>query len=390
VLPGADVLAAEDWADLRGQKVGVITNPTGVTGTLTSIVDQMHDSGSIDVVAVFGPEHGFRGTGQAGDGEGDHVDPRTGIMVYDAYGASAAKFTELYRKSGVETVVFDIQDVGARFYTYIWLMYEAMAGAVGSDIRFVVLDRPNPIGGDVRGPMLREGFQSGVGKQPILQQHGMTVGELARFFDAELLPDTAGGRLGRLDVVRVRGWRRSMRYADTGLPWILPSPNMPTPDTALLYPGTCLFEATNLSEGRGTTRPFELIGAPYADYRWAHELDRLGLPGVRFREAYFAPTFSKYAGEVCAGVQVHIVDPRRVEAIAVATHMIVTAKRLYDAFDWRAGDTPHGRWIDLLTGSDRFRTMVDGGATAEEIIAAWRDEQAEFDRRRRPYLLYRG
>lgn len=390
VLPGADVMAAENWADLAGQKVGVITNPTGITTALTSIVDQMHASGSVDVVAVFGPEHGFRGTGQAGDGEGDHVDPRTGIMVYDAYGADATKFRELYRKSGVETVVFDIQDVGARFYTYIWTMYEAMAGAVGSNIRFVVFDRPNPVGGHVRGPMLVDGFQSGVGKQPILQQHGMTVGELARFFNGELLPEQADGQVGQLDVVQVRGWRRSMLFADTGLPWTLPSPNMPTADTALLYPGTCLFEATNLSEGRGTTRPFELIGAPYLDHRWAHALEELDLPGVRFREAYFVPTFSKHAGEVCAGVQVHIVDPQRVEAIKVATHMIVTAATLYDEFDWRAGDDPHGRWIDLLTGSDRFRTMLAAGASAEDIVAAWHDEQAAFDRQRRPYLLYRG
>ncbi|MQA98385.1 MAG: DUF1343 domain-containing protein [Streptosporangiales bacterium] len=387
VRTGAEVLAASGWSDLAGQKVGVVTNPTGVTGELTSIVDEMHGSGTVDVVAVFGPEHGFRGTGQAGDGEGDHRDPRTGIMVYDAHGADARKFATLYDTSGVQTVVFDIQDVGARFYTYIWTMYEAMAGAVGKDITFVVLDRPNPIGGHARGPMLREGFTSGVGKQPIIQQHGMTVGEMARYFDAELLPAKAGGRVAELRVVRTQGWRRHMRYADTGLPWTLPSPNMPTPDTALLYPGTCLFEATNLSEGRGTTRPFELIGVPYADHRWAHALEELDLPGVAFREAYFVPTFSKHVGKTCAGVQVHITDPRRVEAITVATHMIVEARRLYDGFDWR-GDG--GRWIDLLTGSDRFRTMLAADAGAKEIVAAWKRELADFDRARRPYLLYEG
>ena len=386
VRTGAEILAASGWDDLTGQKVGIVTNPTGITGELTSIVDEMHASGSVDVVAVFGPEHGFRGTGQAGDGEGDHVDPRTGIMVYDAHGADAAKFAELYQRSGVETVVFDIQDVGARFYTYIWTMYEAMAGAVPSDLRFVVLDRPNPVGGHARGPMLRPGFESGVGKQQIIQQHGMTVGELARFFDAELLPDGAGGRLGDLHVVRTDGWRRDMRFADTDLPWTLPSPNMPTPDTALLYSGTCLFEATNLSEGRGSTRPFELIGAPYLDFHWAEALNEIDIPGVQFREAYFVPTFSKHAGEVCAGVQVHITDPHEVEAITTATHMIVEARRLYDGFDWR-GDG--GRWIDLLTGSDRFRTMLEADASATEIVAAWREELAEFDRRRRPYLLYK-
>jgi uncharacterized protein YbbC (DUF1343 family) len=346
----------------------------------------MHASGDVDVAAVFGPEHGFRGTGQAGDGEGDHVDPRTGIMVYDVFGATATKFTELYQRSGVETVVFDIQDVGARFYTYIWTMYEAMAGAVPADLRFIVLDRPNPVGGDARGPMLRPGFESGVGKKQIIQQHGMTVGELARFFDAEILPDDAGGRLSDLHVVRADGWRRRMRFADTGLPWTLPSPNMPTPDTALLYSGTCLFEATNLSEGRGSTRPFELIGAPYLDFRWAEALREIDIPGVAFREAYFVPTFSKHVGAVCAGVQVHITNPHAVEAITAATHMIVEARRLYEGFDWR-GDG--GRWIDLLTGSDRFRTMLEADASAEEIVAAWQTELAEFDERRGPYLLYR-
>ncbi len=385
VRTGADILAASGWAELADQKVGVVTNPTGITGGLASIVDEMHASGAVNVVGVFGPEHGFRGTGQAGDGEGDHVDPRTGIMVYDAFGANAAKFTELYERSGVETVVFDIQDAGARFYTYIWTMYEAMAGAVPSDLRFVVLDRPNPVGGEARGPLLRPEFASGVGKKPIVQQHGMTVGELAGFFNGVFLPDATGGHLSDVDVLRVEGWTGGMRYADTGLPWTLPSPNMPTPDTALLYGGTCLFEATNLSEGRGTTRPFELIGAPYIDFHWAEALRAIDIPGVAFREAYFVPTFSKHVGTICAGVQVHITEPYEVEAITAATHMIVEARRLYDGFDWR-GDG--GRWIDLLTGSDRFRTMLEAEATADQIIRAWKSELAMFNQQRRPYLLY--
>lgn len=390
VRTGAQALAADGWSDLDGRKVGVITNPTGVTGDLRNIVDDMH-AAKVDVAAVFGPEHGFRGTGQAGDGEGDHVDPRTGIQVYDAYGASAAKFKSLYKKSEVDTVVFDIQDVGARFYTYIWTLYQAMAGAVGTDIRFIVLDRPNPVGGHVRGPLLKKGFTSGVGLKPIVQQHGMTVGELARYFDAEILPEDDGGRVHELHVVKVSGWTRDMLFADTGLPWIMPSPNMPTPDTALLYPGTGLFEAVNLSEGRGTTRPFELLGAPYANYKWAEALQDLDLPGVDFREAYFVPTFSKHVDENCAGVQVHITEPRRVEAITVATHLIVEAKRLYKKeFGWREGDDPHGRWIDLLTGSDRFRKQVDDGASAEEITASWKSEVDKFDRRRKKYLLYSG
>ena len=391
VRPGADVAEAEDWRVLRGRRVGVITNPTGVVqSTLGSIVDAMVASGRVEVKAVFGPEHGFRGTAQAGSSEDTYLDERTGVTVYDAYGATAAKFEQLYAESGVDTVVFDIQDVGARFYTYIWTMYAAMTAAARAGLAFVVLDRPNPIGGRARGPVLREGFTSGVGQDEIAQAHGMTAGEIARFFDGEFLPTVAGRRITDLRVVRMRGWRADMLYADTGLPWILPSPNMPSPTTALLYPGTCLFEATNLSEGRGTTLPFELIGAPYVDHRWSEDLTRRRLTGVRFREAYFTPTFSKNANLVCGGVQVHVTDAERVDAITVATHMLVSLRDLYDAFDWRlvGGASDQGRWMDLLTGSDRFRTQFEAGASAPAIVAGWRQELAAFDRVRQPYLLY--
>ena len=385
VTTGAERLERSGWAVLRGQRVGVVTNPTGILDDLTHVVDRMVGSGDVNVVAVFGPEHGFRGTAQAGDSEGNHVDPRTGVMVYDAYGATATKLAGFYRAANVETVVFDIQDVGARFYTYIWTMYEAMKAAVATGARFVVLDRPNPVGGSARGPMLLSAFTSGVGKKEIVQQHGMTVGELARFFDGEFLQAEVGARLSELTVLEVSGWRREQTFVDTGLTWVLPSPNMPTPDTALLYPGTCLFEATNLSEGRGTTRPFEIIGAPYIDYKWAEALASKKIPGVDFREAYFTPTFSKNVGKVCGGVEVHITDPAKVEAITAATHMMVEANRLYAEFDWR-GDA--GRWIDLLTGSTRFRDMLMAGAPAAEIVGAWREELSEWNRRRHEYLLY--
>jgi uncharacterized protein YbbC (DUF1343 family) len=389
-MTGAEVLAADDWRALSGQKVGVISNPTGILPDLSHIVDAMHASGKVNVVAVFGPEHGFRGSAQAGGSEQDHIDPRTGIMVYDAYGANATKLASLYTKSGVETVVFDIQDVGARFYTYIWTMYEAMIAAARTGAKFVVLDRPNPVGGYARGPMLKPGYTSGVGKEEIIQQHGMTVGELARLFNAEYLPlDANGARVEELEVIQVKNWKRDQLYDDTGLTWVMPSPNMPTPDTALLYPGTCLFEATNMSEGRGTTRPFELIGAPYVDYRWAEALQAKNLPGVDFREAYFTPFISKNANVLCGGVQVQITDPHKVEAITAATHMIVEARRLYPGFAWRT-ENPPGRWIDLLTGSDRFRTMLTAGASAEEIVAAWQPETEAWTARRAKYLLYKG
>ncbi|MFI5690391.1 exo-beta-N-acetylmuramidase NamZ domain-containing protein [Kribbella sp. NPDC051586] len=390
VMTGAEVLAKDGWRALAGQKVGVISNPTGILPDFQHIVDTMHASGKVNIAAVFGPEHGFRGSAQAGGSEGDHIDPRTGIMVYDAYGANADKLAGLYTKAGVETVVFDIQDVGARFYTYIWTMFEAMLAAVRTGAKFVVLDRPNPVGGYARGPMLKPGYTSGVGKKEIVQQHGMTVGELARMFNAEYLPlEPNGGRLKELQVIQASNWKRDQLYDDTGLTWVMPSPNMPTPDTALVYPGLCLFEATNMSEGRGTTRPFELIGAPYVDYKWAEALQTKNIPGVAFREAYFTPTISKNANVLCGGVQVQITDPHRIEAITAATHMIVEARKLYPEFTWRE-ETPPGRWIDLLTGSDRFRTMLLADATAEEIVAAWKSETDAWTARRAKYLLYKG
>jgi uncharacterized protein YbbC (DUF1343 family) len=393
VTPGADRAHATGWDTLRGQKVGIITNPTGIlTHSLRSIVDEMHEAGTVDIVGVFGPEHGFRGTAQAGGSEGTFVDDRTGLTVYDAYGANAAKMTQLFQAAGVETVVFDIQDVGARFYTYIWTMYTAMWAAVATGARFVVLDRPNPIGGTARGPMMTAPYTSGVGAEEIVQAHGMTVGELARFFNGELLEADAGGRVEQLDVVEVSGWRRDVPYAATGLPFVMPSPNMPTPDTALVYPGTGMFEGTNLSEGRGTTRPFELVGAPYADYRWAERLQDAGLPGAEFREAYFNPTFSKHAGKVCGGVQVYVTDPTLFDPIRTGVEMLVAAHAIYDEFQWRydSWDSVRPYWIDKLTGSTRLRDQINAGASSEEVVGAWQAELAEFDQRRQQYLIYRG
>lgn len=384
VTTGADALAADGWRAFRGRKVGVLTNPTGILRDHTHMVDSMVAAG-VAPTAVFGPEHGFRGTAQAGGSEGDYLDPRTQIPVYDAYGATAAKLAGLFTKSGIDTLVFDIADVGSRFYTYIWSMYTAMQAAVPTGVDFVVLDRPNPVGGKPYGPMLDPAFSSGVGRKPIVQQHGMTAGELARFFDAEFLPTDAGGRVKSLEIVKLRGWRRADLFSDTGLDWVLPSPNMPTPQTALAYPGTCLFEGTVFSEGRGTTRPFEIIGAPGIDWRWAAALNEARLPGVRFREHYFVPTFSKWLNQTCGGVQVHITDERRYEPIRTAITMIVTAKQTHPAvFGWRPDN-----FIDKLSGSARLRTMVDAGATVDEVTGAWRPELAAFANLREKYLIYR-
>lgn len=379
VTPASDQLAAEGWRSLAGRKLGVLSNPTGILNDLGHIVDSMVAAG-VRPVAAFGPEHGFRGSAQAGGSEGNYNDPRTGVPVYDAYGASADSLAGMFKKAGVDTVVFDIADVGARFYTYIWSLYTAMAAAGKAGAAFVVLDRPNPIGARVAGPMLEEKFASGVGLKPIVQQHGMTVGELAQFFAKEFL---ASSKLD-LQVIRVKGWRRGTFFADTGLKWVPPSPNMPTPDTALVYPGLGMFEGTVFSEGRGTTRPFEIIGAPGVDWRWRDALTGLRLPGVEFRETYFVPTFGKFVNETCGGVQLTVTDAGAFDSIRTAVAMFVTAKKLHpDLFAWRPDLV-----IDKLSGSDRLRTMVDAGAGVDEIVGSWQAESAEFTARRQPYLLY--
>ncbi|WP_091515944.1 MULTISPECIES: exo-beta-N-acetylmuramidase NamZ family protein [Amycolatopsis] len=379
VVPAADQLAAQGWRRFAGRKVGVLSNPTGVLADFTHIVDSMVAAG-VRPAAAFGPEHGFRGSAQAGGSEGNYTDPRTGIPVYDAYGASADSLAAMFTKAEVDTIVFDIADVGARFYTYIWSMYTAMVAAARVGATFVVLDRPNPVGGTALGPMLDPRFASGVGLQPIVQQHGMTVGELARFFTGEFLPSADLD----LEVVGVRGWRRDMLFGQTGLKWIPPSPNMPTPDTALVYPGLCLFEGTLFSEGRGTTRPFEIIGAPGVDWRWRDALSALHLPGVEFRETYFVPTFGKFVNETCGGVQLTVTEPHSFDAIRTAVAMLVTAKKLHpDLFGWRPDLA-----IDKLSGSGRLRTMIDAGAGVDEVVGSWQAELAGFVSRRRPYLIY--
>ncbi|MEU2185013.1 exo-beta-N-acetylmuramidase NamZ family protein [Streptomyces thermolilacinus] len=380
VRTGFDRLAADGYAALDGQRVGVVTNPTGVTADVRHIVDVMHADERVRLVAVFGPEHGFRGTAQAGGSEGRYDDPATGLPVYDTYGKSGRALADVFAASGVDTVVFDIQDVGARFYTYIWTMYDCMVAADLAGKRFVVLDRPNPVGGRAAlGPVLDRAYATFVGREPIAQVHGMTVAELALLFNAEFL-----ARPVPLETVRMSGWRRRDLFDATGLPWVPPSPNMPTPDTALVYGGTCLFEGTNLSEGRGTTRPFELLGAEGVDRRWAQAANALDLPGVAFREAYFAPVFSKFQGKTVGGVQLHVHDRAAFDPVRTGIGLLVTAKRTWSGFAWRAD-----RWIDKLTGSATVRTLIDAGAGPDEVVAAWERDLAAFRAAREEYLLYR-
>ncbi|MFE6908821.1 exo-beta-N-acetylmuramidase NamZ family protein [Streptomyces erythrochromogenes] len=386
VRTGFERLAADGYAVLAGQKVGVVTNPTGITADARHLVDVLHADERVDLVAVFGPEHGFRGTAQAGDSEGAARDPATGLPVYDTYDKSGQRLADVFTAAGIDTVVFDIQDVGARFYTYIWTLYDCMRAAALAGKAVVVLDRPNPVGGRrAAGPVLERPYASFVGREPIALAHGMTAAELARLFNGEFLaagPAPATGPV-RLTTVAMSGWRRGSFFGETGLPWVPPSPNMPTPDTALAYAGTCLFEGTNLSEGRGTTTPFEVLGAEGIDRRWAEAANGLGLPGVWFREAYFTPTFSKHVGKACGGVRLIVHDREAFDPVRAGIGLLVTARRAWSGFAWRAD-----HWIDRLTGSDRVRTLVDAGAGVEEVAGDWAAGLARFEAVRAQYLLY--
>ncbi|MFE6363313.1 exo-beta-N-acetylmuramidase NamZ domain-containing protein [Streptomyces sp. NPDC057806] len=377
---GFERLVADGYSVLDGQRVGIVTNPTGITREARHIVDVMHADERVNLLAVFGPEHGFRGTAQAGGSEGRHDDPATGLPVYDTYLKSGRPLADIFTASGVDTVVFDIQDVGARFYTYIWTLFDCMEAAQLAGKRFVVLDRPNPVTGrSAQGPVLHKEFATFIGRQPISQAHGMTVAELALLFNGEFLAAPVP-----LETVTMTGWRRSEFFDAAHLPWVPPSPNMPTPDTALVYSGTCLFEGTNLSEGRGTTRPFELLGAEGIDRRWAAAAGELGLPGVHFREAYFTPTFSKFQGKTVGGVQLHVHDRAAYDPVRTGIGLLVTAKRTFPGFAWRPDN-----WIDKLTGSTQVRTAIDAGASTDEVVAGWQEELAAFRRIRKEYLLYR-
>ncbi|MEU2393464.1 DUF1343 domain-containing protein [Streptomyces sp. NPDC007369] len=347
-------------------RLGLVTNHTGVLPDLRPTAPALLEAGA-RLVALFGPEHGLHGTGQAGESEAAQADPLTGLPVRDTYRCSGELLDKLLLDSGADALVYDLQDIGARFYTYVWTMFDLMASAARTGVRFVVADRPNPLGGLVsEGPLLDPAWASFVGRAAVPVRHGLTCGELARYLNAAAVPQAAG-RAADLSVIEAAGWQRAMDAEATALPWVAPSPNIPTPATAAVYPGTCLFEGTNLSEGRGTTQPFEIVGAPYVDERFAPSLAELGLPGVHFRDLWFVPTFHKHAGQLLRGVQLHVTDREVFTPVRTAVAMLGTLRRLYpDQFAWRTADSgiegsDRRPFIDLLWGSDRLRRSVDAG-----------------------------
>ena len=358
---------------LSGERLGLVTNFTGVTSDLRRNVDEMLRAG-LQVNALFGPEHGLRGTAQAGKSESDEADAKTGLPLVDTYLASGARLDELIDRPDIDTVVFDLQDVGTRYWTYTWTMYDCMASAARVGKRFVVLDRPNPLGGYVAaGPGLDVAYASFVGRVDIPQRHGLTSGEIARLFNKRFLDDDAGCQVD-LRVSRLQGWERADYFDRTALLWVAPSPNLPTLDSAIAFCGTGLFEGTNVSEGRGTTRPFEMIGAPYVDGRLLDVLRGLDFPGVLFREIWFAPTFHKYVGETLRGVQLHVTDRDRFDPVTCGVSMLWAFVQTYpDDFAFlesgeRGDPAERGYAIDRLWGSDSLRRAVEAHRDPRDLV----------------------
>jgi uncharacterized protein YbbC (DUF1343 family) len=386
---GSDILF--DRALLTGRTVGIVCNPASIDASFRHVIDRALASG-VRVGAIFGPQHGLKSDLQENMIETPHAETAIGdakrrVPVYSLYSETREPTAEMLR--GLDALVVDLQDVGTRIYTYIYTMAHCLRAGAAHGLPVIVCDRPNPIDGvTVEGPVLEPGFESFVGQFPIPMRHGMTIGELARLFNEHF------GIGAKLEVVAMQGWQREQYFDETGLAWVLPSPNIPTLDAAITYPGTVLFEGTNISEGRGTTKPFELLGAPWvrdAD-AFAEALNRRGLAGVHFRPHSFEPVFHKAAGESCGGVQMHITDRRALAPVAAGVHLI-------DAF--RAADPASFAWrpppyeyeyekppIDILFGSRRLRDALDAGEPAASVIGEWQGPVDAFLALRRRFLLY--
>jgi uncharacterized protein YbbC (DUF1343 family) len=378
VRPGVDVLAAEPPAVLAGKRIGLITNQTGVGRDGRSTIDLLAAAPGLELVALFSPEHGIRGVAAEGEPISTERDTRTGLPIHSLYGETRKPTAEMLR--GVQALVFDIQDVGARPYTYVSTMALGMQAAKEAGIPFVVLDRPNPIGGAVvEGGVLDPAFATFVGMYPVPARHGMTVGELARLFNAEF------GIGAELTVVPVRGWRRGAWFDETGLPWVNPSPNIRSLAAATHYPGTVFLEGTNLSEGRGTDRPFEQTGAPWLRAaEVADSANALRLPGVRFEAVRIAvqPSAAKYPGQTLPGIRWILTDRDAYRPVESALRVIDLIRRLHPReFEWRVSH------FDRLAGTDRLRQAIERG-TLPALLREWEDEARAFAAKRQPYLLY--
>lgn len=386
---GLDVLMESKIDLLKGKRVGVITNQTGMDSKGTHIIDLLYNAPAVKLVAVFAPEHGIRGDLEGGDQIDDQKDSKTGVPIFGIYGDTKKPSTEMLQN--IDVLIFDIQDVGARFYTYISTMSLGMEAAAENNIEFMVLDRPNPITGTlVEGPVLEEPYESFVGVHPIALRHGMTIGELAQMFNEEGWLNN--GVKALLTVIKMENWNRDTWYDELGLKWIKPSPNMPSPTTALLYPGMGLLETCNISEGRGTARPFENIGAPWLDnVAIAKILNQAKFPGIKMDTTSFIPIAMpgaamnpEYEDQSCNGLLFTITDPHRFLSVAFGVQLICAIKQRHpDKFSWNSPRSPL-----LMFGNEETPKMIDEGKAAEDIIQAWQSKLEAFNNTREKYLLY--
>ena len=387
ILLGIERLIDQRMGLARGARVGLICNQASVDHSLNHVADLLRSEKGIKLTALFGPQHGIRGEVQDNMVETGHaIDKATGVPVFSLYSETREPTEDMLRD--VDVLIFDLQDVGCRIYTFIYTLAYCMlvAGKMGKKV--IVCDRPNPISGEhVEGNILETDYASFVGQFPIATRHGMTVGELARMFAHQY------GITCDLDVVSMLGWERDFWLDDTDAPWVMPSPNMPTLDTATVFPGTVHLEGTQISEGRGTTRPFELVGAPYIDgEELARYLRELDLPGVYFRPCGFRPTFQKHAEKICGGVQIHVTDRRSFRPVITGIAIVKAIYELYGE-DFRWKDPPYEyvfdkNPFDIVAGSAALRKQIEDKASIDQIQQSWMGPLDEFQRMRTDYLIY--
>lgn len=390
VRSGLEVLIHEEPFRIQGKKIGLVTHHSAVTSTLQHAVSLLKAGRGWKLTTLFGPEHGIWGEAQDMAHVDHSTDPSSGLPVYSLYGKSEEDLKPRREVlKGLDALVIDLQDIGSRYYTFVYTMAICMREAAPLGLPVIVLDRPNPIDGvHLEGNIREEKYSSFVGMFPLPTRHGMTAGELARYFNKVFNLDCD------LTVVPMAGWKRSMWWGDTGLPWVLPSPNMPTVFTAAVYPGMCLVEGTNLSEGRGTTHPFEFFGAPWLDsFKLAERLNRIDLPGVRFRPHYFIPSFQKHQGKVCGGVEMHVTNRAIFEPYRTGLWCLKVARDMNpEKFDWRRETyefVSDRLAIDLLAGSSRYREIVEGGGDIDEWVRDWEEPLHDFAKARQEFLLYK-
>lgn len=378
VLNGIDCITNYRYL-FEGKRVGLITAPTGLTKDFKSTITILHEN--FNLAAMFSPEHGVRGDLDAGAAVDTYIDPFTNVPVYSLYRKDSKRLTKEMLNE-VDIIVYDIQDVGVRYYTFIYTMLYALEDCANAGVEFVVLDRVNPLNGvTVEGNVLKPGFKSFVGNYELAVRYGLTAGEVATMANDQMNWNAS------LHVVRLEGWERSMSFPDTGLIWIHPSLGIPRYETALLYTGTCLFEGTNCSEGRGTTFPFEMIGAPFIQaQQLADEMNAKGIPGVRFRPVHFKPTASKHCGELCGGVQIYITDIQVLKPLEVGVTLLFTIRDLYESFSFlppvKEGSRP---FIDLLGGDNMYRTE---GLQTKQLLEQFAAESKQFAELKERYHLY--